>query len=144
MTILDKESLGLIVQEYTRISESIWYKHLYCVNITKCSKAWWKKEYQVKLMSYRSSKLIEGWKTFKRIIKKTKKLFFNDKIQEFTLKNCRLWDLMIWVKKCKIPAIEVLQYNGQSILSNFVYPNQLGRLKQYSTIDVGIFLTYLI
>ena len=41
-------------------------------------------------MSYRSSKLIEGWKTFKRVIKKTKKLFFNDKIQEFTLKNCRL------------------------------------------------------
>ena len=39
MTILDKESLELIVQEYTRILESIWYKHSHCVNITKCSKA---------------------------------------------------------------------------------------------------------
>ena len=28
--------------------------------------------------------------------------------------------------------------------SNFIYSNQLGELKQYSTLDVGIFLTYLI
>jgi len=44
MTIPDKESLELIVQEYTRISESIWYKHSHYVNITKCSKAWWNKK----------------------------------------------------------------------------------------------------
>ena len=33
------------------------------------------------------SKLTEDWKLFKRVVKKTKRLFFNDKIQEITLKN---------------------------------------------------------
>jgi len=31
-----------------------------------------------------------------------------------------------------------------SITSNFIYPNQLGDIKQHSTTDTGIFLTYLI
>jgi len=36
--ILDKKSLKLVVQEYARISDLIWYKHL--KYITKQSKAW--------------------------------------------------------------------------------------------------------
>ena len=35
-----------------------------------------------------------------------------------------------------------LQYH--LIANNFIYPNQLGGLKQWSTMDVGLFLTYLI
>jgi len=38
--ILDKKSLELVVQEYARISDIIWYKHLKCINITKQSKVW--------------------------------------------------------------------------------------------------------
>jgi len=37
---------------------------------------------------------------------------------------------------------ERLQY--QSIASNFIHPNQLGRLKQHSTTDIDIILTHLI
>jgi len=37
---------------------------------------------------------------------------------------------------------ERMQFHPTS--SNFIYSNQLGELKQYSTLDVGIFLTYLI
>jgi len=40
-------------------------------------------------MVYRASKKVEEWKDFKKIVKNTKQLFFNDKIQEITLKNCR-------------------------------------------------------
>jgi len=30
------------------------------------------------------------------------------------------------------------------IANNFIHPNQLGGLKQYSTTNIGLFLTYLI
>ena len=60
---------------------------------------------------YRSSRMIENWKTFKGIIKKTKCLFFDDKILEIALRNKGLWDLINWVKRWKLQAMEVLQYN---------------------------------
>jgi len=58
ITILDKEMLEDILQVYTNISETIWYKHLRYINITKQSKDWWNEECQVKLRNYRSLKLI--------------------------------------------------------------------------------------
>ena len=59
-----------------------------------------------------SSKLIEDWKLFERVVKKTKRLFFDDKIQEITLKNHKPQNLINWVRKCKLPAVEALQFNG--------------------------------
>ena len=56
--------------------------------------------------------MIKNQNTFQEIAKKTKHFFFNNKIQEITLRNKRLWDFMNYVKKQKFPAIEVLQYNG--------------------------------
>jgi len=109
--ILEKESLETIVQNYTRISESIWYKFSQCVNINKCSKEWWNEKCQNKLTRYKSFKTLEDWKVFKKVVKKTKCLFFDDKIQEIMSKNKRPWDFINWVKKYKLPAIEALQYN---------------------------------
>ena len=88
-SIPDKKSLETIVQDYVRISESIWYKFSWCVNNNKCSKVWWNKKCWDKLTRYRSFKTLEDWKVFKEVIKKTKHLFFNNKIQEITLKNRR-------------------------------------------------------
>jgi len=70
-----------------RISESIWYKFLQCVNITKHFKVWWNEKCHDEMTRYKSSKMIEDWKIFKDVIKKTKHLFFNDEIQEITSKN---------------------------------------------------------
>ena len=89
--IPNKESLETIIQKYTRISD---YKFSKNINITKYSKTWWNKECSEKLTKYRLSKTIEDWKNFKKVIKKTKYIFFNNKIQEITLKNKRSWDLM--------------------------------------------------
>ena len=40
-------------------------------------------------------------------------MFFDNKIQKIVSKNCGPWELMSWVKKYKILAIEAIQYNGQ-------------------------------
>jgi len=63
------------------------------------------------LNKYRFSKTIEDWRKFKKAIKKTKHIFFNDKIEEIVLKNKRPRNLINWVKKQKVPVIEALQYN---------------------------------
>ena len=62
-------------------------------------------------MTYRAFKKIEDWKDFKKMVKNTIQSFFDDKIQEITLKNQRLWDLMNWVKKQKLLAIKIIQFN---------------------------------
>jgi len=56
------------------------------------------------------------WSKFKRIVKKTKRIFFNKKIQEIISKNKRSWDLMNWVKKCKLSAIEAIKFNRHSYI----------------------------
>ena len=42
-----------------------------------------------------------------------KKSFFDSKIQEITLTNKRLWDLMNWIKKHKLPAMEAIKFNSR-------------------------------
>ena len=50
---------------------------------------------------------------FKDTIKKTKWVFFNEKIQEIVFKNQRFCDFTNQVKKQKLPTIEALHFNGQ-------------------------------
>jgi len=87
------------------------FQSLFGINIPKVS-ILLNEECNTKLNVYCSSKSIVDWKDFKGFIKETKRSFFNNKIQEITSKNKRPWDLMNWVKKCKLPAIEALQFNG--------------------------------
>jgi len=108
--ISSKESLKAIVQEYARVSDAIQYKFSKNINITKHFKVWWNKKCNKKLIKYRSSKMTKNWKNFKEVIKKTKYIFFNNRIQEIVSKNKRHWGLMNWIKRQKMPAIEALQY----------------------------------
>lgn len=107
------ESLEKAVQKYTIILETLQNKYFKFIKITKCFKVWWNDECNTKLNTYWAFKSLADWKEFKAYVKKTKKLFFNKKIQEIALKNKQPWDLMNWVKKHKLPAIEALQFNRQ-------------------------------
>ena len=57
--IPNKKSLEKIVQEYTRISNSAWYKFSKNANITKYSKAWWNKKSNANLSRYQFSKSLK-------------------------------------------------------------------------------------
>jgi len=65
------------------------------------------------LNTYRQSGDLGDWKSFKARIRKAKRQFFEDKIHEITSSNKRPWDLMSWVKKRALPAIETITYEGQ-------------------------------
>ena len=77
--VQNKDSFEVIVQEYLRFSKSIWYKYLHCVNITKCSKAWWMRSVRTNWLITDfpkwlrtggfSNKLSRKWNTYSLIIK---------------------------------------------------------------------------
>lgn len=52
-----------------------------------------------------------------------KQIFFDNRIQEIALTNKRFQDLINWVKKYKLPAIETIKFNGHPY-------NQLDELQQ--------------
>ena len=43
--IPDHKLLERIIQEFMSVTDELWTKYSKYVNITKCSKVWWNKEY---------------------------------------------------------------------------------------------------
>ena len=110
--IFDVDYLDSIVLEFASLIENIWVKNLKVVNIMKHSKSWWNINCSRDLDKYRVSKCIEDWKQFKKMVKNTKCTFFDLKIQEISNKWRGPWELMNWVNKQKLPAVEAVKYNS--------------------------------
>jgi len=57
------------------------------MKITKHSKKWWTDKCNKALTDYRVLRSLDNWKTFKKVIKNTKRFFFDMKIQEVADKS---------------------------------------------------------
>ena len=92
--LLDISSLDNTINNLAKGIDNIWTKNSKLTNITKHSQSWWNDNYSRDLERYRSSKSLEDWKSFHKIIKNTKRSFFNLKITEIANKKWGLWELM--------------------------------------------------
>ena len=92
--IADTEKLEHIVNQLRAIIDQAWTKNAKNLRISKHSKKWWMDECSHSLNDYRTSRSLDNWKNFKKVIKNTKRSFFNMKIQEVASKSHGPWELM--------------------------------------------------
>ena len=92
-------------------TDKLWIKYSKYINITKYSKIWWNEECSRDLSAYNTSRSRSDWSKFKKMVKRTKRIFFNEKIQEIATRNKKPWNLMNWVKNSKLPAKEAIKFN---------------------------------
>jgi len=79
----------------------------------KHSKEWWNEQCTICINKYHETGDVNSWKNFKAAIRNTKRTFFDQKIQEIATSNKRPWDLMNWVRKQSLPAIETIYHEEQ-------------------------------
>jgi len=97
--ITDKKCLENTVNNLDSLVNQAWNKNVKQTIITKHSKQWWTEECSRSLDLYRMLRSLDNWKKFKKVIKNTKRSFFDTKIQEVANKSCGSWELMNWINK---------------------------------------------
>jgi len=110
--IRSQANLEASVQQLVNIFENAWNTHSKQKCITKHSKEWWNQDCTDSLDKYRESGDLKHWKEFKSVVHTVKREFFNNKIHEIASSNKRPWDLMSWVRKKSLPAIESISYEN--------------------------------
>ena len=111
------DKLEQIVIQLSVIVEQMWVKNAKKSRYSKHSKQWWSDSCRSSLNTYRSERSCKNWKAFKPVVKNAKHTFFEDKIHEIVNKSQGPWELMNWVKKRKLPAIEAIKYNESPCLT---------------------------
>ena len=111
------DNLESTVNQLRVIVDQMWANNTKKSRYSKHSKQWWSESCRRTLLTYRTERSCENWKSFKLAVKNAKRSFFDDKIQEIANKSRGPWELMNWVKKRKLPAIEAIKYNDQPCLT---------------------------
>jgi len=96
-----------------KIFKEAWSIHSMTKRITKHSKKWWNERCTECINKYHETGDINSWKSFKSAVHNAKRSFFDQKIEEIATSNKRPWDLMNWVRKKNLPAIEMIQHEDQ-------------------------------
>jgi len=78
--ITDKDNLENTVNHLEALINQAWIKNAKQSRITKHSKQWWIEECSRSLNNYRMLRSLENWKNFKKVVKNTKRSFFDVKI----------------------------------------------------------------
>ena len=113
----NQESLKQVVNLLVARIKHAWNANSRKVNIMKHSKKWWNEDCNWTLNKYRELRSLKDWKLFKKTVRTIKGSFFDIKIQKITNKSRGPWELMNWVSKCKLPAMEAIKYDNQPCLS---------------------------
>jgi len=104
------------MDNFANIVDKAWIKNSKIINVTKHSKSWWDEKCSKDLEKYKRLKSLKDWKSFHSTVKSAKRTFFNLKIQEIVNKKQGPWELMNWINKHKLPAINMIKYNSQLCL----------------------------
>jgi len=80
LNISNKECLENMVNSLNSLINQAWNKNAKRLRIIRHSKQWWNNECNRAINEYRASRSLESWKKFRRVIKDTKRTFFNTKI----------------------------------------------------------------
>ncbi|KAF5359454.1 hypothetical protein D9756_003188 [Leucocoprinus leucothites] len=105
--------LNNISDSISRIFNESWNTNSKIVWITNRSKEWWNLHCSETLLTYRRTKDRKDWRAFRAATRAAKRSFFDARIHEIASTNKGPWDLMEWVKQCKLPAIEGIHYQGR-------------------------------
>jgi len=115
--INDTKKLECTVNQLGTFINQAWTKNAKKSKISKHSKQWWMEECSHSLNNYRASRSLKNWKKFKKVVKDIKRSFFDEKIQEVVNKSRGPWELINWIRRQKLSAIEAINHNGQPCLS---------------------------
>ena len=115
--ITNKKDLKFMVNKLNSLVDQAWNKNAKRLRITKHSKKWWSEECNKALTDYRTSRSLNNWKMFKKVVKNTKRAFFNLKIGEVADKSYNPWELMKWINKHKLPTTKAIKHEGQPCLT---------------------------
>jgi len=79
-SISDKPHLENTVNYLNMLIDQSWNRHTKQSRITKHSKQWWNEDCSKSLNEYRMTRSLENWKRFKKVVKNSKRSFFDLKI----------------------------------------------------------------